>query len=73
MALILVFFGISAFSNYYITVEQTGRYFNNLRIGPWETLQIQRDYNSRQRWTWWRQVMEIPGNWSKSWQRYFHS
>ena len=40
MALILVFLGISAFSSYNIAVEQTGRYFKNLRIGPWETLQM---------------------------------
>ena len=40
LAFILVFFGISAFSSYNIAIEQTGRYFKNLRIGPWETLQM---------------------------------
>ena len=40
MAFVIVFFGISAFSNYNIAIEQTGRYFKNLRIGPWETLQM---------------------------------
>ena len=40
MSLLLVLFGISAFSNYNIAVAQTGRYFKNLQIGPWETLQM---------------------------------
>ena len=40
MALILVFVGISAFSNYNIAAAQAGRYFKNLRIGPWGTLQM---------------------------------
>ena len=40
MVLILVFVGISAFSNHNIAVAQIGRYFKNFRIGPWEALQM---------------------------------
>ena len=40
MALILVFLGISAFSNYNIAATQAVRYFKNLRIGLWEALQM---------------------------------